>query len=139
MHRIIERCKGSYNQRQGILSTLLHPPLFTKIRALHSPLFTKIHANVPWIGNLSLIGHNWEKLARMELHWKPFSHVFNLSCIYFSNSIEHGIYFSNSVERGLMALVLLKNSRVPMDISKTPSKFHGFDWISLNFHLNLVP
>ena len=38
-----------------------------------------------------------------------------------------------------MALVLLKNPRVPMDISKTPSKFHGFDWISLNFHPNMVP
>jgi hypothetical protein len=132
MHRIIERCRGSYNERRGLLSTLLHLPLFTKIRA-----------NVPWIGNLSLIGHNWQKLARMELHWKPFSHVFNfsskISCIYFSNSAERGIYFSNSAERGLMALVLLKNSWVPMDISKTPSKFHGFDWISLNFRPNLVP
>ena len=38
-----------------------------------------------------------------------------------------------------MALVLLENSQVPMDIYKTPSKFHGFEWISLNFRPNLVP
>jgi hypothetical protein len=75
----------------------------------------------------------------MDLQWKPFSHVFNLSCIYFSNSAERGIYFLNSTERGLMALVILKYPWVPMDISKTPSKFHGFEWISLNFHPNLVP
>ena len=122
MHRIIERCRGSYNEQRGLLSTLLHPPLFTKIRT-----------NVPWIGNLSLIGHNWKKLAWMKLDWKPFSHVFKffskISCI----------YFSNSAECGLMDLVLLKNSQVPTDISKTPSKFHGFDWISLNFCPNRVP
>jgi hypothetical protein len=134
MHRLIQRCRGSDNQRRG----LLHPPLFTNSRS-SSAIVQKNSCYSSATVHLSLIGHNWQKRARMDLQWKPFSHVFNLSCIYFSNSAEHGIYFLNSAERGLMALVLLKNPWVPMDISKTPSKFHGFDWISLNFHPNLVP
>ena len=133
-----------------------NPDLSTIVHENSCSSSTTIHKNLrssSAIFHLSLIGHNWQKLAQMELDWKPFSHVFKffskISCIYFSNSAKRGIYFSNSTKLGIyfsnsaehrfMALVLLKNSWVPMDISKTPSKFHGFDWISLNFRPNLVP